>query len=83
MPTRQLQPLRQIPLSRLQELPLPALKIRSDTDVQAWKETRGYSDYGLFLGRLNEAVVAHFLPSPPFTPESEVSSLSFPWIFDP
>jgi hypothetical protein len=51
-------PLRQITLSevgRLEGLPLP--RIRDDRDVEKWKTTVGYRDYGLFLRRLNESVV--------------------------
>lgn len=40
----------------------PVTKIRTDEDVDYWKTTRGYQDYGLFLRRLNESVVDHYLP---------------------
>lgn len=42
---------------------LPAAKIRTDADVEAWKQTQGYSDYSLFLRWLNESVVGCSLPS--------------------
>lgn len=59
---RTLLPLRYIPPSELDKLPLPSRKIKTEEDVHAWKLTTGYQDYGLFLRRLNESVVGHFLP---------------------
>ncbi|KAI9456783.1 hypothetical protein F5148DRAFT_364836 [Russula earlei] len=47
-------------LVALQAWPTP--KIHTDADVEAWKQTRGYSDYSLFLRWLNEAVVGCPLP---------------------
>ena len=41
---------------------LPTVKIRTDADVEAWKQTQGYSDYSLFLRWLNESVVGYSLP---------------------
>ena len=35
----------------------PLLRIRTDDDVLAWKSTKGYNDFLLFLYRLNEASV--------------------------
>lgn len=55
-------PLRQVPIGELAKLPLPRQVIKTEDDVHAWKLTRGYQDYGLFLRRLNESVVGHFLP---------------------
>jgi hypothetical protein len=40
----------------------PAVKIRTDADVEAWKQTQGYSDYSHFLRWLNESVVGCSLP---------------------
>ena len=60
-----LPPLRQIPISEIPRLQPPKLRIKLDEDVEVWKQTRGYSDYGLFLRRLNESVVGHFLPYDP------------------
>ncbi|KAI0246068.1 hypothetical protein BJV78DRAFT_1348818 [Lactifluus subvellereus] len=58
-----LPPLRYISPGNLVALPAwPTPKIRTDTDVEAWKQTRGYSDYSLFLRFLNEAVVGCSLP---------------------
>lgn len=64
---RQLPPLREIPLSDLLNKATPVPKIKTEEDVELWKTTRSYSDLGLFLQRLNEAVVGHYLP---FTPQS-------------
>ncbi|KAI0077814.1 Phosphotyrosyl phosphatase activator [Panus rudis PR-1116 ss-1] len=56
---------------------LPSRKIRTDEDVELWKTTRGYQDYGLFLRRLNESVVGHFLPyEPPTTTQATKALLS-------
>lgn len=41
---------------------IPTLKIRTDEDVEQWKLTQGYQDYGLFLRRISESVVGYFLP---------------------
>ena len=64
---RQLPPLREIALSDVLTKAPPNPKIKAEEDVEIWKTTRGYSDLGLFLQRLNEAVVGHYLP---FTPQS-------------
>jgi hypothetical protein len=58
-------------LVALQAWPTP--KIRTDADVEAWKETQGYSDYSLFLRWLSEAVVGCSLPRANDN-QSEVSS---------
>ena len=58
-----LPPLRNIPpenLAALRSYPTP--KIRTDADVESWKQTQGFSDYSLFLQWLNEAVVGCYLP---------------------
>ena len=44
------------------DLELPAHKIRMEDDVGLWKSTRGYRNYLLFLHRLSDSVVGHFLP---------------------
>ena len=54
--------LRAIAVESLDPADVPTLRIKTDDDVRAWKLTRGYQDYGLFLRRLNESVVGHFLP---------------------
>ena len=64
---RQLPPLRELPLSDLLSKAPPIPKIKTEEDVEIWKTTRSYSDLGLFLQRLNQAVVGHYLP---FTPQS-------------
>jgi len=64
---RQLPPLRDIPLSDVLNETLPIPRIKTEEDVEYWKTTRSYDDLGLFLQRLNEAVVGHYLP---FTPQS-------------
>jgi serine/threonine-protein phosphatase 2A activator len=35
----------------------PTPKIQTEADVEAWKQTQGYSDYSIFLRWLSEAVV--------------------------
>ena len=40
----------------------PILGIRTDNDVLVWKQTTGYQNFMLFLRRLSEAVVDHYLP---------------------
>ncbi|PBK67888.1 Phosphotyrosyl phosphatase activator [Armillaria solidipes] len=58
----QLLQLRSMQLSEMPNLELPTQKIQSDEAVEAWKATRGYEDYSLYLHRLNEAVVGYNLP---------------------
>ena len=62
MTTPDLVPLRRISVADLPFMELPSLKIKTEEDVHAWRETQGYRDYGIFLRRLNEAVVGHALP---------------------
>jgi serine/threonine-protein phosphatase 2A activator len=55
--------LREIAVSEVigyEELPRP--RIRIDHDIETWRKTRSYQDYTIFLRRLNEAVVGHYLP---------------------
>ncbi|KAG8864795.1 Serine/threonine-protein phosphatase 2A activator 1 [Tulasnella sp. 330] len=40
----------------------PKRRIQTDADVEEWKSTQGYLDYGLFIRRLNTAVIGHYLP---------------------
>ena len=60
--------LREIPIGSLPAEPssengdLPTNKIRFDEDVEAWKNTRGFQDYALFLRRLNQSVTGVLLP---------------------
>lgn len=54
--------LRHVQVSSLDPADIPVLRIKTDDDVQAWKHTRGYQNYGLFLRRLAESVVGHTLP---------------------
>ncbi|RDX46257.1 PTPA-domain-containing protein [Lentinus brumalis] len=60
--TSALPPLRRIDVSSLNPADTPVLRIKTDEDVEAWKQTRGYQDYGLFLRRLAESVVGCSLP---------------------
>jgi len=73
---RQLPLLREIPLSDLLTKAPPVPKIKTEEDVEIWKTTRSYSDLGLFLQRLDEAVVGHYLPFTPQSP-SQVNNLAF------
>ena len=54
--------LSQISLSSVSSLPLPTLHIRTDTDVEAWKSTTGYRDFGVWVRLLNESVVGVEMP---------------------
>ena len=67
--------LRHIPAAALAALPLPTQKIHTEEDVETWKGTMGYSDYLLFLGILNEAVVGVQLP---YTPPAEIEVRALP-----
>ena len=69
-----LPPLREISLSDLLTKTPPIQKIKTEEDVEIWKATRSYSDLGLFLQRLNQAVVGHYLPFTPLSP-SQVNHL--------
>ena len=55
-------PLRQIFPSAIESLPLPSLKIHTDSDVESWKSTQGYRDYAIFIRMLNESAVGVSLP---------------------
>lgn len=58
--------LREIPISEVPHLAsLPSSRIRTDEDVEYWKRTQSYTDYGIFLRRLNESIVGYFLPWEP------------------
>ena len=61
-PATSLPPLREVSVSSLDPADTPVLRIKTDEDVEAWKHTRGYQDYGLFLRRLAESVVGYDLP---------------------
>jgi serine/threonine-protein phosphatase 2A activator len=54
--------LRHINISDVSKLDPPRTRIRTDDDVKHWTTTRSYHDYAIFLRRLNEAVVGHYLP---------------------
>ncbi|KAG9016277.1 Serine/threonine-protein phosphatase 2A activator 1 [Tulasnella sp. 427] len=50
----------------------PGKRIFTDSDAELWKTTQGYLDYGLFIRRLGEAVIGHYLPyNPPAESTSE------------
>ncbi|EMD33371.1 hypothetical protein CERSUDRAFT_87249 [Gelatoporia subvermispora B] len=67
--------LRQVLVSELDPGQLPVPKIRTDADVEHWKMTQGYQDFGLFLRRLSEAVVGRFLPCPDAQDEGSIAML--------
>lgn len=62
VPAKDLRPLKRVKASELVLLTPPSTLIRTDEDVEHWKNTQGYEDYSLFIRRLNESVVGHFLP---------------------
>ncbi|KAA1467275.1 Phosphotyrosyl phosphatase activator [Dentipellis sp. KUC8613] len=59
-----LAPLREVAVADLVRghVEAPTTKIKTDADVEYWRHTRGYRDYGVFLRRLNESVVGLSLP---------------------
>ena len=59
---RSLLPLRHVTVTSVATLPVPNQKIKTEEDVELWRLTAGYADYGLFLRHLNEAVVGCCLP---------------------
>ncbi|KAI0656450.1 hypothetical protein C8Q70DRAFT_1011822 [Cubamyces menziesii] len=73
--TRSIPPLREIPVSTLASAAPPVLRIKTDEDVELWKQTRGYQDYGLFLRRLAESVVGYELPYSDPNPDKGVSAI--------
>lgn len=56
----QLRDITLLQVSNYETLPKP--RIKTDQDIETWRKTRSYQDYSLFLRRLNEAVVGHYLP---------------------
>lgn len=75
---RQLPPLREISLSDVLNGAPPILRIKTEEDVEFWKTTRSYSDLGLFLQRLNEAVVGYYLPFTPQSPSEVKLDICYP-----
>ncbi|KAI0363857.1 Phosphotyrosyl phosphatase activator [Pilatotrama ljubarskyi] len=67
--------LREIPVSSLNPADTPVLRIKTDEDVELWKRTRGYQDYGLFLRRLAESVVGYQLPYEDPQPDKAVTAV--------
>lgn len=55
-------PLPEIGAADLDILETPTSRVRTDNDVLAWKSTRGYQNYLLFLRRLSVSVIGHALP---------------------
>ncbi|KIY62162.1 Phosphotyrosyl phosphatase activator [Cylindrobasidium torrendii FP15055 ss-10] len=72
---RPLPALRHITPAQLAELAAPSSKIQSDDDVQAWKTTRGYADYALFLRRLTRSVVGQSFPAADLGIEPPIAQL--------
>ncbi|KAJ3476978.1 hypothetical protein NLI96_g10784 [Meripilus lineatus] len=60
--TLELPTVRHVPIADVLHLQHPELKIKTDEDVDRWRGSKGYQDYGLFLRRLNESVVGCPLP---------------------
>ncbi|KAI9067713.1 Phosphotyrosyl phosphatase activator [Trametes sanguinea] len=67
--------LREISVSELQSKEPPVLRIKTDEDVELWKGTRGYQDYGLFLRRLAGSVVGYELPYSDPDPDKNVAAV--------
>jgi serine/threonine-protein phosphatase 2A activator len=72
-----LRALRRISPSTVHSLPRPTPKIQTETHLQHFQNSRGYSDYLLFLRRLNEAVVRKYLPIPDDHVPSEVGFIKY------
>ncbi|KAF8992366.1 hypothetical protein BDQ17DRAFT_211013 [Cyathus striatus] len=69
-----LEQLREIPISHIHHLStLPKPRIKTDDDMDKWKSTRSYRDYGVFLRRLNESVVGHHLPWSSGNPSASIN----------
>lgn len=63
--------LRQITLDQVQSIvDGPVNRIKTDEDVELWKTTQSYKDYSIFLHRLTNSVVNHYLPWTPEKPSS-------------
>lgn len=62
--------LRQITLEEVAQLGdlRPSLTIKFEEDVEKWKTTQSYQDYGIFLQRLSDSVVNIYLPWSPEVP---------------
>ncbi|KAF9650205.1 Phosphotyrosyl phosphatase activator [Thelephora ganbajun] len=71
----QLPSLREIPLSGVLNKALPTPKVKTEEEVELWKTTRGYGDLGLFLQRLNKAVIGQYLPFTPQCPSQHVGAV--------
>lgn len=71
-----LPPLRHVSVNDISPDDTPTPKIRTDEDLEMWKATRGYQDYGLFLRRLTQAVVGCPLPWTEPVGEATVSMLA-------
>lgn len=62
-----LPPLRHYKLPADPTVPLeaPVKRIYVEDDITLWRATPGYTDYALFVRRLNSAVIGHELPYEP------------------
>ncbi|EAU85128.2 serine/threonine-protein phosphatase 2A activator 1 [Coprinopsis cinerea okayama7 len=71
--------LRKISLDDAQHLiqagDVPVLRIKLEEDVEKWKTTQSYQDYGIFLRRLSDSVVNYQLPWSPTEPTEATRKL--------
>ncbi|KAI0050507.1 Phosphotyrosyl phosphatase activator [Auriscalpium vulgare] len=68
--------LRSVSIEALAKLnTLPVVTIRTDVDVDLWKQTRAFEDYAIFLRRLNDAVVGYVLPWTSSLPSQAIRSV--------
>lgn len=67
--------LREISLSDAAKLSFPITRIRTDEDVELWKKMPSYRDYTIFLRRLNDSVIGHYLPWNSNQPSKAITNL--------
>lgn len=67
--------LRELSLLQATKFVPPTTRIRLDDDVERWRNSKSYTDYVIFLRRLNESVVGHYLPWESGQSSKVVSSL--------
>lgn len=62
MANNNIRELRSVSIEELRTMEPPAPRIKLDEDMENWKQSQSFLDYGIFLYRLNESVVGHTLP---------------------
>ncbi|CAK5262917.1 unnamed protein product, partial [Mycena citricolor] len=67
--------LRKIDLAEIPRLATPESKIRTDEDMETWRQSCAYRDYAIFLRRLNESVVGVDIPDSPAATSEPVTRI--------